>query len=104
MPMKTNRGFRGAWLCWGIGVGLACCTVLSPATVSAQDKAKPASSEKKVTFELKDKSWSATFEWLSDLTGLPIVHSSMPTGTVSLVSSRARSYTVGEIIDLVNER
>jgi RNA polymerase sigma factor (sigma-70 family) len=69
------------------------------------DKGKASGPEEK-TFEvqIRDQPWAKVLEWYSDISGLPFVGVSRPTGTVTFVPPKdKRRYTLGEITDLLNE-
>jgi type II secretory pathway component GspD/PulD (secretin) len=55
--------------------------------------------------EFRDVPWSRVFEWLGDQTGMPFIGSgARPVGTFTFVPTRAdRTYTVPEIIDILND-
>jgi type II secretory pathway component GspD/PulD (secretin) len=63
--------------------------------------------EKHVTFQMQAAPWKKVFEWLADQTGLPVVANTVPTGTFTFVppatGKAARTYTIPEVIDLVND-
>jgi hypothetical protein len=57
---------------------------------------------KAFSFEFRNKPWKAVLEWLSDQTGLPFIGHS-PTGTFTFQGLPGQSYTVPQIIDILNE-
>lgn len=59
--------------------------------------------EKRVAFAMEAKPWNQVFKWLSDATGQPVIAAALPVGTFSFVSPKDRTYTIGEIVDVVNE-
>jgi type II secretory pathway component GspD/PulD (secretin) len=63
--------------------------------------AKPA--EKRFAFELRDKLWNNVFEWLAEQTGLQVISPSLPRGTFTVISPANKTYTIPEIIDLLND-
>jgi type II secretory pathway component GspD/PulD (secretin) len=70
----------------------------------AQEKPAPQKIEaKRWAVSFKNKPWSQVLEWLVDETGLPLVSTAVPTGTFTCVSPPGRTYTLPEVIDLVNE-
>ena len=77
-----------------------------PPTVPAKDAGKV---EKKIAFEMRAKPWAQVFEWLSDQTGLPFISNyPPPTGSFNFINPRIdgkepRKYSIGEVIDVVNE-
>lgn len=65
-------------------------------------------SQKVISFEMRDKKWSAVFEWLSDQTGMPFSSTfPPPPGTLSFINptinGQPRSYTLAEVFDIINE-
>jgi hypothetical protein len=59
-------------------------------------------------FQFANAPWATVLEWLRDTSGLPIVTTSYPTGTVTFVPPKVngnnKKYTVEEIIDVLNEQ
>ena len=94
-----------------VAVGIAVCAVLvsAPGPFSAGsraddpffDPAKPP--ERRFAFSMQAKPWNQVFEWLSHVTGQPVVAASVPTGTFTFVSPKDRTYTLGELVDAVND-
>ena len=81
-------------------------------TPKPSDTPKPAdtpkSTEKRVKFQMRDKRWNDVLEWLTDLTGLPIITSHKPTGTFTFIAPKSDgrpepTYSIPEIIDIINE-
>jgi type II secretory pathway component GspD/PulD (secretin) len=110
--MKTANRIAG-----GI---LGCVLLLGAGHVGAQQRtmergatrAGAAAPDKKITFEMHDKPWTAekssVLEWLSDQTGLPVsISSAKPTGTLTFFSPRAdgaaKQYSLPEVIDILND-
>ena len=101
----------------GIGVVLAQQTVgdktgagqaaSEPATKADRPprKANAAKSEPKTfTFEMRDKPWPFVFEWYAEISGLPYVGQSKPTGTFTFIPTRNKTqYTLTEITDILGE-
>jgi WD40 repeat protein/serine/threonine protein kinase len=58
--------------------------------------------EKKYTFEIRNKPWSQVLEWFADQTGLALVGSA-PTGTFNFIGQPNKTYTLPQIIDIINE-
>ena len=58
-------------------------------------------------FQFSAAPWSQVLEWLRDLTGLPIITTIRPTGSLTFVPPKVdgknKKYTVAEIIDVLNE-
>jgi RNA polymerase sigma-70 factor (ECF subfamily) len=69
---------------------------------AAEDKqAQPA--EKRYTFAMNNKPWSAVLEWFSEVSGLSFVSPAKPTGTFSFNGPADKQYTIPEIVDILNE-
>src|SRR5437867_2021244 len=62
---------------------------------------KPA--EKRVAFTMDGKPWGEVLTWLTELTGLPISGPHKPTGTIVFTPPKGKTYTIPEIIDILNE-
>jgi type II secretory pathway component GspD/PulD (secretin) len=59
--------------------------------------------EKRLKFEVRDKSWPAVLQWFSQETGLPRIGSSV-TGTFTITPPpKPEGYTIPEVIDILNE-
>lgn len=69
----------------------------------AQTAGETASKPKTISFEMRDKPWSAVLEWLSDQTGLPVITTAKPTGTFTFIEPKKKDYTIPEVIDILNE-
>lgn len=84
---------------------LLAITWLSAAFSHAQQGApKPAGSEPTYLFEMRGKPWAQIFEWLTDTTGLPFISNyPAPTGTIHVIVKQGRRYTLGELLDLLND-
>ena len=121
---RRPRGPSGGILCRvGLGAGLAILMGLAGsagharqqvekpavappvvATASKDDKkadAKPA--EKRYAFSMDGKPWKEVFTWLANTTGKDITGIARPTGTFTFISPVKRTYTMPEVIDIINE-
>ncbi|NBO93014.1 MAG: hypothetical protein EBV06_11995, partial [Planctomycetia bacterium] len=58
---------------------------------------------KKLAFSMDSKPWSGMFKWVSDQTGIPVIHTIKPTGTFSFTSPPGAAYELTEVIDIINE-
>ena len=59
--------------------------------------------QKKVAFEMRDKTWVQVLEWLGKETGLPFYGSS-PTGKFTYVGPKGLEMkTISEVIDILND-
>jgi hypothetical protein len=63
----------------------------------------PPQAAKAFTLDIRGKPWNQVLEWLSEQTSLPVYASSVPTGTVTLMSPKEKTYTIPEVIDLLND-
>lgn len=59
--------------------------------------------EKTVTVNFKLADWGDVLEWFSKESGLTPIYSVRPTGSVTLQPPKDRRFTIGEVIDLLNE-
>jgi hypothetical protein len=60
-------------------------------------------SVKAIALEIRSKPWHQVLEWLGEQTGLPVHAPTVPTGTVTLIAPKGKTYTIPEIIDLLND-
>src|SRR5262249_35027972 len=65
------------------------------------EPAKPA--EKTISFEFRDKPWGSVLEWLRDVSNLPIISPYKPTGSFTFIPPKGKSYTLPEVVDILNE-
>ena len=86
---------------WGCVLTAGLVWLASTAPLAAQDK--PKAEERAIVFKLRNVPWPAALEWLTDVTGLPINASGVPTGTFSFISRADNKYTLAELIDIFNE-
>src|SRR5947208_3049966 len=112
--MHTLKSFRRKM--WTLGALLALSGGVAQAQPFLDDQpkapppgseVKPAAAEPRYAFEMRDKRWLDVFEWLSDKTKLPINTTEKPDGTFTYIGVRKGSdtptYTIPEIIDIINE-
>ncbi|HZY83886.1 MAG TPA: secretin N-terminal domain-containing protein, partial [Gemmataceae bacterium] len=62
-------------------------------------KAEP----KRVAVSFQNQLWKKVLEWLAEEARLPVVAQQIPTGTFTCVSPPGRTYSLAEVIDLMNE-
>lgn len=74
-----------------------------PGWAVAGDDAPRAPAEKRYTVEFRDLSWARVFEWLSEQTNLPVITQYKVPGTFSFTAGKQKSFTLPEILDLLNE-
>ena len=65
--------------------------------------AAPKSEDKRIVFNMESQRWSQVFQWLVDQTGLKYASSYIPQGSFTFKSPEGKKYTIGEIIDIINE-
>lgn len=54
--------------------------------------------------EMRAKPWATIFEWLTDQTGMPFVSKiPPPPGTFNFIGKAGQRYSLGELIDLLND-
>ncbi len=90
-----------------LSAALATCLALTFAAISpAQPDKKDFSTKKvepkRVSLSFRNKPWTEVMEWLSDQTGLPVV-GSIPGGTFTFVPPAGKTYTLVEVIDILND-
>ncbi len=59
--------------------------------------------EKRYSFAFKKQTWGNVFQWLAEQTDLPVICTSVPTGTFSFTPPAGKTYTFSEIIDIIND-
>jgi hypothetical protein len=80
-------------------------------TSKAQDKEtakKDHAPARLIEFHFAAAPWAQVLDWLKDITGLPIISTTRPTGSLTFVppkepDGKNKKYTVAEIIDVLNE-
>jgi hypothetical protein len=88
----------------GQSIGQAMDEPAAPAQIDALKKeASPAVAEKTFAFEMRDKPWGSVLEWLTDQTGLRNQSGYSPRRSFTFISPPNKTYTVGEILDILNE-
>jgi type II secretory pathway component GspD/PulD (secretin) len=78
-------------------------STVTPAPKPEVKKEAPKKKAGTIAFTMSGRPWKEVFKWLSDLTDKPYVAPHMPTGTCNITSPKGKRYTVGEVIDLINE-
>ncbi len=110
-PWRTLRRWLPAVLAAGLG-GSALAQPTPPVTpppVKAEPphvdpKADPAKAEKLYEVKFDKTEWKQVFEWLETQSGLMFLSKDTPTGTCTLKTLPNKKYTLGELMDLFNER
>jgi RNA polymerase sigma factor (sigma-70 family) len=68
------------------------------------DKAEPPKAEeKRYSFEMREQPWIKVLEWYTEISGLPYIGISKPTGACTFIPPKDKKYTVAEITDILNE-
>src|SRR5947209_1421443 len=84
------------------------CCVLFVGGFAAAATVEPVAGdgEKTLSFEFRNKPWPDVLEWLAEQSGLEVVTSQQPTGTVTFIApkNKAKKYTIPQVIDILNER
>jgi len=88
-----------AWL------GLVALVLAWAGIATAQEPPKPRTDKPKtMRFEMRQQAWEQVLETLSDATGLPVSASGpKPQGTVTHYSPKDKEYTIGEVLDFLND-
>ncbi len=74
----------------------------TPPTPDKPEKTdKPEKPEKTVSFVFEDKPWGQVLDWFAKESGLLLITTIKPTGSLTLKSHR--QYTIPEVVDLLNE-
>src|SRR5262245_12715017 len=101
-PRFSRRA--GRWL-----GALAVLAVAAAGTTRAapQNRGEPANqaaqlANKRVSFDFRNRRWQEVLEWFAKETGLPLISTANPTGTLNFIPTK-ESYTVPEAIDIINE-
>src|SRR5437870_1671645 len=83
-----------------------CAALTFAASLAAQPKpAEPPKKPepKRVKLEFRDKRWVEVLDWLSEQADLRIVGPSKPAGTLTFIAPAGKTYTIPEVIDILNE-
>jgi hypothetical protein len=75
----------------------------APAWCAQEKPAVSRSEPKRLAISLQNQPWKKVLEWLADETRLPIVAPLIPAGTFTCAAPAGVSYTLPEVIDLMNE-
>ena len=63
----------------------------------------PATPVKTVSVHFEKAGWDEVLDWYAKETGLTLITTVKPTGTVAIKPGKDRKFTVGEVTDLINE-
>lgn len=92
------------FVCQLMCVSIVSCTDASVAAQPRSADAKAIDTPKKYVVEMRAKPWTTIFEWLTDQTGMPFVSKyPPPPGTFNFIAKTGQRYTLGELIDLLND-
>jgi hypothetical protein len=69
-----------------------------PALAEPPDQTQPT-----VPFTMEGKPWPEVFEWLTEITGKPVVSSYKPSGKFPCMDLLSREYTIPEVIEIINK-
>ncbi|MCS7269548.1 MAG: hypothetical protein NZ703_00555 [Gemmataceae bacterium] len=74
-----------------------------PADKPSDKPADKSSSERTITVNFKNAHWDDVLEWFAKESGLTPILTVRPTGSVTLLPPKDRKFTLGEVVDLLNE-
>jgi type II secretory pathway component GspD/PulD (secretin) len=60
--------------------------------------------QQKVRFVFDKAPWREVFQWLTDVTGKPVISAYVPSGTFSFHGPRGKEYTIDEVVDIITDR
>ncbi|AWM40676.1 Type II secretion system protein D precursor [Gemmata obscuriglobus] len=72
-----------------------------PGAVAPTAPAAPA--EKLVSIHFEKAGWDEVLDWYAKETGLTLITTVKPTGTVAIKPGKDKKFTIGEVTDLINE-
>jgi hypothetical protein len=95
---------EGSVRLWDAATGKEVTPAISKPAGQDESRAAPRIPEKRYTLEMLNEPWGKVLEWLADQSGLPFVGDVKPERNFSFMSlGKKQSYTLGEIIDILNE-
>ena len=112
-PWSTLRRWLPVVVAAGVGAGVVAQQPATPAdppkaapVPGGEKKPDPADAKTEKLYDVKydNTEWSKVFEQLEKETGLMYITKDKPTGSVTLKPPAGKKYTLGELIDLLNER
>lgn len=59
---------------------------------------------KRYTLAFRNKPWGEVLEWLARQSGMPVLSPSKPDGSFTFIPPRGKTYTMPEILDILNEK
>jgi type II secretion system protein D len=112
--MRTGTGWR--LLLLGALAVLAVWAIRAEARDSDKPAAQPenggkraaapaSQTEKTFGFDKREEGWNQVMVWLADISGMPLITQLKPTGTFTFIPPRsgANKYTLGQIVDILND-
>jgi type II secretory pathway component GspD/PulD (secretin) len=66
-------------------------------------QASPKKAAKLIRFDFDKSPWKTVFAWLGEQTGKEVIRTSEPRGTFTFRGDKKKMYTIGEVVDLLNE-
>jgi type II secretory pathway component GspD/PulD (secretin) len=57
-----------------------------------------------VKFVFENTTWREVFQWLTEMTGKPVIFVAAPTGRFSFHGPKDKQYTIDEVVDIINSR
>jgi hypothetical protein len=73
----------------------------APAATTPAPAAEPPQT---VKFAFEKATWREVFQWLTEVTGKPVISVYTPTGTFSFYGPKDKNYTIDEVVDIINCR
>src|SRR5216683_1569964 len=74
------------------------------AQLSSKDTPAVKPAEKRIELQKRDEPWEATLNWLAAQTGMGMSVPFWPEGKFSFISGDRNSYSIPEIVDILNEQ
>jgi hypothetical protein len=84
---------------WAVRGFLGLVVVLMSGTIAVAEEPE----EKRYPFEMVDRPWKEVFGYLTDITGKPLISVNRPDGTFTYKGPPGKTYTVGEIVAIIND-
>jgi type II secretory pathway component GspD/PulD (secretin) len=99
LPWKEQLFIVGVVL---LGVTASACAV-EPGKGSTRVELPKSVDKPRIKFEMDKKSWKEVLAWLADKYDLPLTTHDYPKGTFTFIAPKGKSYTLPEIVDILNE-
>src|SRR5262249_10931018 len=104
--MDRSSSTKNTWLIMGVllALGTGVLATLGDEPPKAGEKKPMPMEEKRYEITFSGKPWKFVFEWVTDTTKLPFVGKEKPpAGTFNVTTPKGHTYSVNEILDLINE-